>query len=286
MKFCFYTPIAYDYKYAYPSIMSYYDIADWIVLAIDKDRISWNNQKYDFNFHDFLKKIKSIDKDKKISIFEGDFHKFKTPIDNDTDERNLISKYIENNLPDYDKNWYMIGIDSDEVLLNPKEFRIWLDENSYALNDEEMKMHPVNRRRHSNVHALWYSVYKSYGDKVLVTLPHEWAMIGTKIVNSYRKCRYTSPAHELRSPLKILHYSWGRSRDEVLQKIRNWSHSSQFNIDNYFRVWDNVSLNNYSKLRNFHPLNVQGAWERLKLMELNQFNLSKKILDELNGITS
>lgn len=260
MNCSFYTPIAYDYIYAFSSIISYYDIADEILLGIDKDRVSWSKKKYDFDEEIFSSKIKQIDKDKKIKIIEGDFHKT-IPILNDTNERNYISTLCK-------KDNYIIGIDSDEILINPKEFKEWLD------SQDKFKM---------DVRCMWHSVYKSFGTNFLITTPLEPAIIGTNRRNSYKKCRLTNCYAEL-SPLQVLHFSWGRSREEVIQKIENWSHSSEFDRNGYMKLWDKVTINNYKQFTYLHPLGLKKWWVKLHLETLDSFNINEKLKNEIKGI--
>lgn len=258
MKYSFYTPIAYDYKFAFASIISYYEIADEILLGIDADKISWSELKFDFNENEFKETIKNIDKDKKVKYIEDNFHSNKSPIYNDTFERNFISKLCK-------KDNYIIGIDSDEILLNPKEFKEWLTQ-----------LKNVNL----DIVALLFSVYKSFNEKLLITEPEEYSCIGTNLKDKYFKCRITGNKR-IRSPLKILHYSWGRTENEILQKLKNWGHSKEFNITKYMNTWKLITLDNYSEFKNLHPLRLTQWWKSLKLMDLKDFNLSEILLEEI-----
>jgi len=262
MKYSFYTPIAYDYKFSYATILSYYDIADEIILAIDRDRISWAGKKYEFNNEEFFSKIEQIDKQKKIIILEDNFHE-NSPIENDTQERNFISKKCSGD--------YIIGIDSDEVLLNPKEFLAWLN------SQDDFK---------SDIECTWYTVYKSYGKKLLITQPEETTVIGTNLKGYFQKCRFTSKNSLViprkLSPLKVLHFSWGRSKDDFVQKLKNWSHTNDFDIERYIKIWDSVNLKNYIHKKDLHPLALKEHWKSLRLVDVEFFNISDKVKDEMS----
>lgn len=264
MKLSFYTPIAYDYKYAIASIMSYYDIADEIFLMLDEDKISWSNKKYELDNVDLDRKIHEIDVDKKIHLKMSNFHKLQHPIENETAERNYISQ-------DCKKDNYIIGIDSDEVLLNPLEFANWLNQYSEAKFD---------------ISCTLLSIYKVFADKLLITLPHEDTRIGTNLVNCYKKCRLTSNRLSVKSPLQILHFSWGRSRQEVVQKLSNWGHSKDFDILKYLEIWDSVTLDNYQEKVNLHPLKLKQWWQKLELLDLQSFNLSEKLREKIRCFQS
>jgi len=259
MNLSFYTPIAYDYRYSFATVLSYYEIADEIILAIDKDRISWSRHLYDFNSDIFFEKINSIDIDKKIKIFEENFHIYEKPIKNDTYERNLISDVCK-------KGNYIIGIDSDEILLNPKEFIDWIN---FSKPEIDISCH-------------WLCVYKTFKDRLLITLPNETAIIGTNLRNSYKKCRTTnSSLTSILSPLKVLHFSWGRKRNEIEQKLFNWGHSEDFDTKSFLNIWDSVNLNNYKTKINLHPLKIKNWWKSLELVELEYFKLNENLLKEI-----
>jgi len=259
MKLSFYTPISYDYKYSLPTILSYYKIADEILLAIDKERITWSKNKFDFD-EMFFDEVKSIDVEQKITIVEADFHSLDSPIQNDTNERNFITTLCK-------KDNFIVGIDSDEVLLNPEEFLTWTN---------------TNNPHHKDVSCMMSSVYKSFGKNLLLNYPKESVEIGTKLVNSYKMCRKTKLA-SLMSPLNILHFSWGRTRENVLQKLSNFGHSKDFNINDYMRTWDGVNLENYTTKKELHPLLRcrKFLWLSLELLNLDDFNLDKSISNKL-----
>jgi hypothetical protein len=259
MKLSFYTPIAYDYKYAFASILSYYQIADEIILAIDKEHISWANKKYAFDTEYFLSRLQKIDIDQKITLFEENFHLYE-PLKNDTYERNRISMICK-------KDNYIVGIDSDEILLNSQEFYEWMNTNN---PQEDICCH-------------WFSVYKAFGDKYLITLPNETTVIGTNLRNTFRKCRFTLLKNVL-TPLKVLHFSWGRKRNEIEQKLLNWSHTQDFDTQKYLETWDSVNLSNYETKVNLHPLNLKQWWQKLELVELESFGLSEQLLKEVRLI--
>jgi hypothetical protein len=258
MNLTFYTPIAYDYKYSLASILSYYEIADEIFLAIDKERISWSKNKYDFD-ETYFNEIKLIDKDKKIIILEDNFHSSDSPIQNDTNERNFITTFAK-------KGNFIIGIDSDEILLNSKQFQNW--------------MSIVNTK--DDISCFMSTVYKVFDNKILVTCPKESVRIGTNLINSYKNCRFTQKK-SLMSPLNILHFSWGRVRKDMIEKLHNFGHSKDFNIEEYMKIWDSVSLENYTEKKNLHPLLrcKKNFWLNLELIDINNLQIEEKVLKKM-----
>ena len=259
MKLSFYTPIAYDYKYAFASIISYYEIADEIILAIDQNRISWSKQKYEFDEKAFNDRINEIDKDKKIKIIAGNFHGYLKPMDNDTGERNFVSVACK-------PGNYIVGIDSDEILLNANAFKNWMD---------------ISNPR-ADIKCKLFTVYKSFKDVLLNIQPDEMTVIGTPLAGCYIKCRNTKNI-VINCPLEILHFSWARNETELLQKLTNWGHSGDFNVKKYYQIWQSVNLNNYRIMKSLHPLGMKLNWTGLSLMNLSQYKISEQLLKEING---
>jgi hypothetical protein len=239
----FATPIAYDYKYFLESLKSYYNIADEIFVGLDSERVSWSNKKYEINEADLKNSIKAIDKENKIKIIEDNFHYLPRPILNDTYERNYLSSLCKNG------NW-IVQVDSDEIILNPKECLEYFQKE----NGDVCSL------------ASWKSVFKIIDGKELVISPDkEWAACATKMKASYTSCRDT-PQRRVQSPIKMLHYSWGRTREELKQKLENWTHSRDFDVPKYLGIWDSITLDNYQNFKDFHPLNGPD-WQSLVLME-------------------
>jgi hypothetical protein len=56
------------------------------------------------------------------------------------------------------------------------------------------------------------------------------------------------------SPLRLLHLSWCRTEEELLQKLTNWGHSKDYDTGKFLEMWRNTNLENYQQLKNFHPL--------------------------------
>ena len=237
-------PIAYDSHYAFGAIARVYDLSEEIILGLDVDRISWSHRPYDFDLEAFLKDVAKIDPLRKIKLVQDNFHTELHPMANDTRERNILSSHCK------DGNW-ILQIDSDEYLLNPAEFRSWL----------------ATANRELDVQGQWITVFKSFGDKVLVAHePGHQVHIGTTLKASYEYCRKTKrPA--IRSNLQILHYSWGRSRHDLAMKLKNWSHSQDFDTDKFLAFWDGITLNNYQEVKNFHPLHPP-LWTKLSAITL------------------
>lgn len=232
-KLSFVTPVAYDYRFAWAAIRSYYAIADEIVLGLDIDRISWNGKPFAFDDAEFKRGLKAVDPQGKIKLVEGNFHSQGSAPDNDTFERNELSKHCTRG------NW-IVQIDSDELLQNPHEFRAWM----------------LKRRGPWLVLGRWTVVFKTFGDDYLVVDKHEddfWISLATRRQGMYTGCRDTKEFTR-QSPLHMLHFSWGRTAEELKQKLESWTHANDFDTAKWFKFWQGVTLDNYKEFKDFHPI--------------------------------
>lgn len=237
-------PIAYDYAYSYRSLEAVYDIADEVILGIDDQRLSWSAKPYAFDKEAFLKEIARIDRRGIVRIVEADFHSDPHPMQNDVRERRILSTHCKRG------NW-IIQIDSDEIAMNAREFKAWLP-----------KADP-----NADVQARWITVFKTFGDQCLVANePNAFTSVGTLVPGIYQNARVTGQPR-LNSNLILLHYSWGRTREQLEQKLTNWSHSRDFDVSKFLSLWDSVTLDNYSRYRDFHPL-YPPLWKSLTLMKM------------------
>jgi hypothetical protein len=237
-------PIAYDFRYSYRSLEKIYDIADEVILGIDRDRISWSGKPFDFDAEEFRATVEAIDRRKIVRFVEDDFHSAGSPMGNDVTERNLLSAHCR-------PGHWIIQIDSDEQALNAKDFRAWL----------------TRADRTRDVQAKWITVFKTFGDKCLVANePDLKVSVGTTTPGIYRCARETDRP-KVPSNLLLLHFSWGRNREELAQKLTNWSHSADFDTGKLLDLWDSVTLENFGQFRNFHPLHPP-LWSKLSLITL------------------
>lgn len=246
------TLLSYDYIYAFEAISKYYDIADEIVLGLDTDHVTWSGNKFDFDESALDDFIARVDADKKIRVIRRNFHPYPRPIDNDTVERKLLSTLCKVG------NW-IIQIDADEIMLNKMEFKQFMEDNEETLEGCAIKAH-------------WITVFKSFDDGKFLVIDADGEtdgriFIGTKKVGSYTMCRDTDEM-AIQSPLRLLHVSWGRSREELKKKLENWGHSKDFDTTAYLAMWDKVTLENYQSFKDLHPLHGP-HWPKLKLVDLN-----------------
>jgi hypothetical protein len=239
----FVTPLAYDWKYAFDAIRSYYAIADEIILGLDADRISWSKKPFAFDDAAVADLIAQIDTDKKIRIVEGNFHGLGVPLENETAERRLLGAACQSG------NW-VVQIDADEVLLNPFDF----------------KQQMANMPQDQCVSGIWLPIYKIIGDKALIVGGQlETTPVATRTPHLYTFGRVTDQPTTV-SQLLMLHLSWCRPEEELLQKLTNWGHSNQIDAEKTIGLWRATTLENYHQLRDFHHI-YGPLWKFLKVID-------------------
>ena len=65
----------------------------------------------------------------------------------------------------------------------------------------------------------------------------------------------------------MLHFSWVRSNEQMLRKLRSWSHAKDFDTERYYReVWSRAPTE-WKTLHDFHPL-TPPKWPALRAIEL------------------
>jgi hypothetical protein len=66
--------------------------------------------------------------------------------------------------------------------------------------------------------------------------------------------RMIADAQVIQLDYNILHQSWARTSKEVWQKLSNWSHNQDFDIQKFFNLWKGCNIINYRFYWQFHPL--------------------------------
>jgi hypothetical protein len=246
--------ISYDAAYLPDSIKTYYNYVDEIILGLDKDRISWTNNKIKFDEDKLWRELNAIDGDNKITIVEDNFHRSSVPIENDNHERNFLKEHCSND--------WVFSFDADEQLVNAKDFFT--------------RFCPLVETYDLDLMFYWILPYKRVGDgSILViskedreTLPNnEVQSFTTNKDNTFTYCRWTNNKKVLQSPLAILHWSFCRPKEELELKINNFGHSKESKADPFYNIREKVTVDNYTGLKNFKTSNMGPQWESLKLIK-------------------
>jgi hypothetical protein len=242
--------ISYDYQFLLQSLPHYVNDVDEVILGLDKYRQTWSGNSFSIPDSFFLQ-LSALDPEKKIRILEDNFYipDF-TPIQNDTRERNFLTNFVKPG------NW-MISIDADEVLVSAQLLKEFLAN----LSDPDVcVLVPV------------VTIFKRLADSsLLIARTREggdpsYLPVATRSPNSFIGARYTAQRQALCSA-KILHYSWARSDDDLYMKLKNWGHSTHFDVESYFSLWQAIDGKNYRYLRNFHPIWPNEWVELIKISE-------------------
>lgn len=253
--------VAYDWELLRTSLPLVYEEADLICLSLDKNRRSWSGKPYEFDEIAFRTFIQQIDIQGKIRMYEDDFSLPQlSAIENDTRQRNLMARQMG------EGGWH-IQVDCDEHFVDFKGFVSYLKELSTCPNGKEKALNvrvnaiPILKETDKGF------VFVSYPKKNYETFP-----IATNNPE-YWVARVNGHFNYL-SPFFVLHLTWARSEEEVLQKINSWGHDQDFaNKESYFKLWKALDEFNCRYFRDFHPL--QGDhWPSLGF-------LPSKTMDEL-----
>lgn len=250
------TLMSYDSEYLIPSISSYYNYVDEIVIGLDKDRISWNKNPFTFDEEFIFNELSNLDGDNKINIVEDDFHsKYDKPIDNDNHERNILKTHCSNDI--------IVSIDADEELLNAKEFFYsYLPIAKDYINTYDICM-------------TWVTPFKEIDNETLLIANDDGSpFFGenqgfiTNKNSTFTYARWTNKsaggANRIQSPLLTLHWSMCRPQKELEFKINNTGHADIVKRDPFFELWKSVTLDNYTQYKNFRTSKLGPAqWPSL-----------------------
>lgn len=262
MKISTISLISYDAHYLASSIATYYKYVDEIVLGLDESRITWSGNSFKFDEAKLWAELQKLDTDGKISVIEGNFHKSAIAIENDNFERNFLKSHCTHD--------WVLSIDADEQLLNAKDFF-----NTFC---------PIASRyaAKTDICMNWATPYKIIDDTVLVIANEdntpflgENQGIMTHKNNTYTYARWSNisagGANRVQSSLVALHWSLCRDKADLHEKIHNIGHSDIVESDPFYKIWDQVTLDNYTQLRNFKTSGLGGAqWPKLFAVPKNQ----------------
>lgn len=247
--------ISYDAAYLPRSIKRYYSYVDEIVLGLDSDRITWSGNSFSFDENTLWKELKAIDVDNKISIIEENFHKSKIAIENDNYERNFLKQQCTHD--------WIFSFDADEELLNAKMFfQKFCPLTSKYIKDYDLCMN-------------WVTPYKQIDDiTLLIANDNNTPFFGenqgvvTHRDSTYVYARWSDKSaagkNRIMSPLVALHWSLCRPKEALHEKINNIGHSDLVENDPFYKIWNEVTLDNYTTMKNFKTSGLGGAqWPKL-----------------------
>lgn len=244
--------VSYDYVYLYHSLPLLYKDADEITIAVDKDRITWSGKKFSFD-EQLLHWIKSIDLEGKIKIYEDQFYQpGLSTMQNDTRERTMVSAFMGPG------GWH-VQIDADEYFPDFGLFVQYLK--------TQHRLAELGATDPVDVYLFWVTLFKQTSEGFVYIKDSAESFPVATNHPVYTAARQTG-SRPLYANFCVFHQSWARTPEEIETKINNWSHSADFNVQDYFSFWKNIGAHNYKKLKNIHPVTPK-AWKKLGFLTAN-----------------
>ncbi|CAD7808718.1 hypothetical protein CHRY9390_01877 [Chryseobacterium aquaeductus] len=242
--------LSYDYKFIFNSIKQIYDFSDEIFICYDKDGKTWTGN--DFEIPDTVfSEIRKLDHQNKIIFYSDTFYVEElSAIDLDTRQRNMLAQKMG-------KGGWHIQIDSDEYLVGFEKLTAFLRKQKYLLRNS--KKTPVN------FFVNFVTLFKQTEDGFFVISPFTESCFLITNVPEYINARFPQNSYSLKLNVNNIHQSWARTQNEILQKINNWGHSSDFDTSDFYNKWDHLNQENYAQFKNFHPIYPKD-WQELKFI--------------------
>lgn len=242
--------VSYDYEYLLVSIKTLYEHVDKIVLAIDINRQTWSGNKFEIP-QSFFDSIIAFDKRNIIEIYFEDFYvPSLSPMECETRERNLLLKKLG-------KSGWKIQLDVDEYIYDFKKVKKFLYRNWFF--NVFPKLTPMQFR------GKLITLFKETSDGFLyIDNKERFSFITNGVQNECARLDSKTPSFY--SNIAVIHQSWGRKSEEIIQKINNWGHRDDFDTVAYYNLWNQLNQENYLDYKNIHPMQPE-AWNRLCLLE-------------------
>lgn len=243
--------ISYDYSYIFNSLKLIYDYVDSIVISYDADNKTWAGNDI-FIPDSFFAEIKAIDIHSKITFYKDQFYiPNREPMELETRQRNMMAEKMGCG------GWH-IQIDSDEYAYDFKLLAQFL--RKYQFLTKNPKKTPINFL----VNLIVLFKHNKDGFYVIEPFNESCFLITNNPV--YEKARKPNIGRTIRLDYFMIHQSWARSPNEIEEKIKNWGHKNDFDVQQFYEKWKNLDENNYKNYIDFHPL-PGSFWGKLDFIE-------------------
>ncbi|WP_234109257.1 MULTISPECIES: hypothetical protein [Chryseobacterium] len=242
--------LSYDYQYIFTALDEIYQEADLIVMSYDVDRKTWAGNYVEIP-ESFFDEVRKYDVANKIKFY-GDhfFVPGHTAMELETRQRNMMAKVMG-------KGGWHIQIDSDEYAYDFKKLVYFLRKNSFLLRNPT--------KTPATFLVNFVTQFKRDNDGFYVITPYREACYLVTNTPEYVKARVTNSDKNYFLNYNLIHQSWARSEEEILQKIKNWGHKDDFKVDDFFEKWKNLSKENFHLYSDFHPLDGK-SWSRIEFV--------------------
>ncbi|MBL7712991.1 MAG: hypothetical protein JNL13_11015 [Chitinophagaceae bacterium] len=243
--------VAYDWEMLRYSLPQVYQGADEVCLALDKNLVSWTGNPFDMDEEAFLQFVREIDTANKIKVYRDNFFiRELSPMQNEVRQRNMIASFMK----DAQEAWY-IQLDADEYFLNFASFLRHLGQ--------------LKPKRNINVCVPFLILFKQVHEGFLYISNDSLSkqeMIPVATNNPHYEFGRKNGYFNVITNDTVIHQSWARSSEEIRLKLSNWGHNTDFDVQEYYKTWEQLSGNNYTSFRNFHPFKAS-EWEKLRLLK-------------------
>lgn len=239
--------LSYDYSYIFTSIKQLYDDVDSIVISYDSNNKTWAGNDVLIP-ESFFTDIKKIDIHNKITFYKDLFYISEMqPMELETRQRNMMAEKLGL------EGWH-IQIDGDEYAYDFKKIAQFLRKNSFLLKNA--------KERPFNFQVNFVTQFKHNDDGFFIITPFtEKCMLITNYPK-YDYARLTNKGRTLPLDYYLIHQSWAREEQEIVEKINNWGHKNDFDTSKFLDLWKGLNADNYKEFKDFHPLD-KTQWKEL-----------------------
>jgi hypothetical protein len=262
--------LAADPAWLEASIGSYYDIVEKVVVSYDRDKLGWTGKP--ILVDECLERAKSIDKDNKMVFVPGHFAVLSnTPMENETRQRQHALAEVG------DVDW-VLQIDTDEIVANTSALtrRLAAQPQDYHCLSWPMRSFFQRTEQGAFLEVCKVLFRRQHDENFPIAVRPGSTLQCARYVNEstaifrsrgWDLASLTGGDALLAPEEAMLHFSWVRSEEHILRKLRSWGHSLDFDVEGYFRkVWL-AAPKEWSRFRDFHPLTPK-TWPALRSVEL------------------
>ncbi|HIJ96525.1 MAG TPA: hypothetical protein HPP94_12460 [Desulfuromonadales bacterium] len=253
--------VSYDYEYLKTALPFIYQKADSVVLAYDSGFKTWNGNSFVIT-DDFFEWINMFDTHNKIVFYKDNFcmPDF-TPMECETRERKMLATFMG------EGGWH-IQLDSDEYFIDFDRFIEILRTFEHSKPDSSL-----------DFFADWITLFKYDLNGYYIINSLEQFPVATNNP-SYKVARCCHNENIIKTHCRVIHQSWARTPREIQNKICNWGHLTDFDIDSFYKLWEFIDSFNFKYIKNFHPI-YSGSWQELIYVKSNSIN---SLIIDLNTI--
>ncbi|KIC64537.1 hypothetical protein [Chryseobacterium taiwanense] len=239
--------LSYDYQYIFTSLKQIYDYADQIIISYDKNNKTWAGNDVIIP-EEVFSEIKKIDHQNKIVLYKDSFYiPNMQPMELETRQRNMMAQNIGLD------GWH-IQIDGDEYAYGFEKLSKFLRKHSYLLKNPE--------KNQFNFDVNFVTLFKHNEDGYFVITPFDEKCMLITNYPKYEYARRTNKGRTLSLNYYLIHQSWAREEEEIVKKINNWGHKNDFDTSKFLTFWKQLNSENYSHIKDFHPL-YESLWKEI-----------------------